>query len=738
MAHNTHNLNLKLLKKLVVYQLVFVMLAGFLVPVNQSQAQTLDPLVISNITISKTDEKATISWRTNRAAFGRIDYGLFSNDYRWRVQTNQKKQNQAITISGLFPQTDYFFRITADDDVSEVRSVEQVFETNEKGDNKSPKISDVAVVYTTGSTATIQWFTDEDATSEVHYGLSENYGSVRSDGRRVKVHDLTLTGLVDGTFYHFRAQSKDKDNNTSRWFDMTFRTKLTNKTDNAELNIYNIEPVSENDIDVGQNTAVISWRTNKLAEGWVRYSTSPSPGATVATNPPRVFNHNVTLTGLKSNTTYYYDIQAKDVLGQQVRSEIFSFQTKPSSAETAQIDSQIDSSPGLILGAATCNVNLETDFGFYGAYYNHRESHPDMNIAAGSTWTKVGRENDWYDNQYFSFDRIDQVLNFDRFFPFENELPGDPYHFAVNWQAIVDVPQDGSYTYQIASDDDSWLIIDGQLMHDLGGLHRAALKNGSLSLTAGLHKLEIFYAERRTSGAQFIFNSDSRLTFHPLPLGCSIQDVLDYNSGSGGPTPTVLGVSTDDGFVAPPAPPQPTYVCNPDLGYAKIKALYKTTASPDVWAWLETGQKHYITSPESFNLYQCDWSQIKTVSQNFLDGFANATLVRTPTDPVIYHLFDRPVVKWLKINIPSPSIFVSYENNFWGNVARINHLDIASYPAVQLIKGKNDSTVYLIEDNTKRPFSPPSVFTSLGYDWIEVVTLNQPHLDSYLTGATID
>ena len=125
-------------------------------------------------------------------------------------------------------------------------------------------------------------------------------------------------------------------------------------------------------------------------------------------------------------------------------------------------------------------------------------------------------------------------------------------------------------------------------------------------------------------------------------------------------------------------------------------------------------------------------------SKSFLKSFANANLVRTPTDPMIYHLFQRPENKWLKRNIPSPTVFVSYPQNFWGNVARINSLDIQAYPDAVLIKTTDKPEVYLIEGTFKRHIKDVTVFERLGYDWAEVVELSQIHSDSFEDGLIVD
>ena len=728
-----------LIKKLVIFHLLVTMIGGvFVTPV-----LAVEPLIITNINVTFTDMTATITWRTNQPATGKVEYGLYSNDYHWILNTNRKVDEQAITISGLFPETTYFLRITAKNDTSEVVSFEQNFKTKKLSDNKAPLLSDVQVIYTTGATATIQWLTDEPATTEVDYGRTTSYGSNKSDSRKVQVHDITLTGLIDGTYYHFLAKSKDADNNISRWYDMTFYTKVTNVSDREELIIFNVKPASENDTNVTQSSAVISWRTNKVAEGFVRYGTSNTYGKTIVANPPRDFSKSVTLINLNPGTTYYFEIEAKDVTGKVTKSNGHSFTTKrPEPAADSQPD--YGSNPQT-LGTYTCDINLKTDLGYFGLYYNLPEGHPDMQLKPQG-WSKVGRQNDWYNPEYFSRSQIDSRIDFfNQFLPLNEGKPGDPFHFAVNWRAIINVPEDNFYSYEIRSDDDSWVFIDDQLVTNLGGIHGAKDERKEVSLTKGYHKLEIYYADRSRSNASIVFKPDLRLKFHPLPEGCEVEDVLDYNQwlASGGqratggqPPANGNGQVLGDYYEEPASAPQ--YVCNSNLGYTKFKALYKTPESPDVWAILETGQKHYITSPESFNLYQCNWRDIKTVSKSFLNQFANANLVRTPADPMIYYLFQRPEKKWLKRNIPSPTVFISYPDNYWGNVARVNYLDIQAYPDAQLIKTLDKPEVYLIEGTFKRHIRDVEVFERFGYDWAEVVELSQIHLDSFENGAVID
>ena len=59
-----------------------------------------------------------------------------------------------------------------------------------------------------GTTATITWRTDTEATTQVEYGVTPEYGSTTPfDSQPRKLHVATLSGLVPGSNYHYRAIS---------------------------------------------------------------------------------------------------------------------------------------------------------------------------------------------------------------------------------------------------------------------------------------------------------------------------------------------------------------------------------------------------------------------------------------------------------------------------------------------------------------------------------------------------
>lgn len=511
------------------------------------------------------------------------------------------------------------------------------------------------------------------------------------------------------------------------------------------LVIYNIVATSTS------NTVTISWETDRASYGRVNYGTATNNyGWTVQTSQTQKYaSQTITIVGLNPNTQYYFRINAKDE-NSEVTSLERSFTTlMPNQTSSGTNTSVVLTNPTVQVGSSSyCAVNLKNDYGFSGYYYNLPSTHPDVEKGVAS-WSKIARQNDWYDQKYFAFNRIDKDLNFgSNFFPVSTNLPGDPQHFAVNWRGIIEVSQTDNYTYKITSDDDSWVFIDDSLVSNLNGVHMAKTDNKTVQLTAGYHKIEIYYADRMKYGAVMSFTADSRLKFHPLPMDCSVQDVIDYNNlvnnGSGyaysgnnnqytttytGTTGQVLGASNIEDYGV--------YLNGWDGKYSQFKAIYRTKENPDIWAITMTNQRLYITSPASFNKYGLNWNKIQTVSQATLNRYPVANLVKTPDQATVYYLFQKAEKKWLKLPFPTGTVFVSYANNYWGNVVRVNDLDMNSYATASLIKVKGKSTIYELSGNTKRPFASASAFLKANYNWADVCEVNQIHADSYITGSSI-
>ncbi len=90
-----------------------------------------------------------------------------------------------------------------------------------------PTLSAIDVSGITGTTATLSWTTDEDASTQVVYGLTAVYDLATAEvdtAPRVTSHQHTLTGLATCTTYHYAVVSKDAPGNTATSSDGTFTT----------------------------------------------------------------------------------------------------------------------------------------------------------------------------------------------------------------------------------------------------------------------------------------------------------------------------------------------------------------------------------------------------------------------------------------------------------------------------------------------------------------------------------
>lgn len=92
-------------------------------------------------------------------------------------------------------------------------------------DNTAPALSNVTVPNIIAVGATISWTSDEPATSQVEYGLTNSYGNFSALNSTLDTsHSVTLTGLSPVTTYHYRVRSRDSVGNLGTSGDNTFTT----------------------------------------------------------------------------------------------------------------------------------------------------------------------------------------------------------------------------------------------------------------------------------------------------------------------------------------------------------------------------------------------------------------------------------------------------------------------------------------------------------------------------------
>ena len=168
------------------------------------------PPVISDLSKSVTANSATITWKTYELASGVVDYGLTSSYGRNAVEPGAARDHR-IVLSDLSPDTEYHFRIMNRDAAGNVVfSSDQTFKTLQ-GASTEFSISNVSISDVTASSVKISWGSNQEASSNIQYGLTTSYGSTATDPTiqmLVKNHSLSLSGLSSSTLYHFKVSSK--------------------------------------------------------------------------------------------------------------------------------------------------------------------------------------------------------------------------------------------------------------------------------------------------------------------------------------------------------------------------------------------------------------------------------------------------------------------------------------------------------------------------------------------------
>ncbi len=148
---------------------------------------------------------------------------------------------------------------------------------------------------------------------------------------------------------------------------------------------------------------------------------------------------------------------------------------------------------------------------------------------------------------------------------------------------------------------------------------------------------------------------------------------------------------------------------------------------------IKNGQKHWIPTVKIFNAHNFNWSDIQVVSENQLNSYPRAKLLRATGDKKVYYLTESGMVR----HIPSAEVFNSYGNN-WEDIFEVSHDELNSYEPNQLIRAEGDYKVYLLENGAKKWIQTAEEFNNRNYNWSKIAPVNQAEINYYLEGTTTD
>lgn len=198
-------------------------------------------------------------------------------------------------------------------------------------DNAAPVISGIIAREITTNSAHIVWTTNESATSEVSYGITQSYelGTI-SAAPLVTSHDLGITSLEPATTYHFQVRSSDAAGNRAVSTDQTFQTAAARDNAPPIISDAHIENITD-------HSARVSWATDELSTSIVDLGVTPAYEFGPVEDGELTRIHHVDLARLVSETSYFVRVRSRDDQGNQGVSDGLAFNTLPDSLPPANI-----------------------------------------------------------------------------------------------------------------------------------------------------------------------------------------------------------------------------------------------------------------------------------------------------------------------------------------------------------------------------------------------------------------
>ena len=297
-------------------------------------------------------------------------------------------------------------------------------------DTNPPTISKIKVSEITTNSAVVKWETNEKGYSLVEYGLDNSYGSIAGlYNNSVKSHSVNLSGLESNTIYHYRAVSADSSGNLTQSEDKTFTTLniedlppekqaeeikeqqettaveiqtkieelLTQGMDEEEIRtiiskateppaITAEGPVVEN---ITNNSAKIIWVTDRKSNSVIRFKAKEEgidPESSSSLKQYGDFKeltteHQVILSNLQSGTTYQYQVQSSDVLGNTGKSDWREFTTEVTPSIYDVLVSEITLNSAVISWKTNVVSSSKVEYGETISYTDSAEDKDNIKIA---------------------------------------------------------------------------------------------------------------------------------------------------------------------------------------------------------------------------------------------------------------------------------------------------------------------------------------------------------------------
>ena len=261
------------------------------------------------------DGKATIKWFTTSSTKGVIYFGKSPDDLDRSIGYSRYERRHEVILSGLEKKKKYYYKIVAVDLAQNQKEAYiQSFSTKDMKRKEliKPIFLEQKVLQTTSNAVALFWKTNEETNAVISYWI-DSAGINKAKKKVIKKysidHESFVLGLKAGKKYYLKIEAKDRSGNrSSKYF--TVNTFNYNDKD-LKLKISRIEPLSYDMNNIFSRRAVIDFRTNLVTKVYIKYGTTPGKyNKRSIISKLTSLDHQIVLSDLKPETTYYYRIVA--------------------------------------------------------------------------------------------------------------------------------------------------------------------------------------------------------------------------------------------------------------------------------------------------------------------------------------------------------------------------------------------------------------------------------------------
>ncbi|CAG0995283.1 hypothetical protein GEOBC_02608, partial [Geobacteraceae bacterium] len=266
---------------------------------------------------------ATIAWETDIPADSVIEYTAAGVPGTLRVSDAKRDKRHQLTIGNLDQNTPYNATVVSASVDGAVVKAPVSFTTLNPPDTAAPQIIDGPIaIGITDSKASIKWRTDRAADSRVYFGIQgQPMDNFEGETKYLKEHVVVLTNLQPATTYAYYVVSYDpKGNGPTTSSIYTFTTKGAADTIGPDMTTPMVTGITE-------TQAVVYWTTSEPSTTQVVFGLAADLLNNQSATPGLREKHDITLTNLAAETTYYVKAISADTTGNQSESEVISFTT---------------------------------------------------------------------------------------------------------------------------------------------------------------------------------------------------------------------------------------------------------------------------------------------------------------------------------------------------------------------------------------------------------------------------